>query len=437
MARKATAFDARRSDVTARHLATSSRAVTSGLARFGAVSAPSTSRRLWQPPARFEDRSTDRRVTFLELFFDLVFVVVISQLAHRLAEHPSWPGVGWFVFLFYAVWSSWSNGTMYHDLHGTDDVSARVFTFGQMLAIAVMAASVAEVPGRGADGFALSYAANTVLLVILWFRTGYHDPSHRSASVPYSIAYLIAAVLFVASVFVDGPARYWLWAAGLAIEVVGQVVAFLRWTPPESQGGDAVIATTPSLIERLGLFVIIVLGEVIVGAVNGMAETAPLDAGEIVIGLLGLVVAIGLWWIYFDLVSHRAPVSNRTQVWLWLHLPLVIAIAAGGAGVLNTVEHAADELPDTVRWLLVGSLATALVSVVLLTRTLEVRRTVAGVYRPAEVALLTCALLGLAVGLTSWGAKASLVAMVVVLLAPVATGLVVWRKHGPETTGAD
>jgi hypothetical protein len=68
----------------------------------------STFRRLWQPPPRYEDRPSERRVTFLELFFDLVLLVVISLLAHRLAEHPSWSGVGWFVFVFYAVWSSWT-----------------------------------------------------------------------------------------------------------------------------------------------------------------------------------------------------------------------------------------------------------------------------------------------------------------------------------------
>ncbi|MGH7541442.1 MAG: low temperature requirement protein A [Gemmatimonadota bacterium] len=393
------------------------------------MSDSSTFRRLWQPPARFEDRPSDRRVSFLELFFDLVFVVVISQLAHRLAEHPSWSGVGWFVFLFYAVWSSWSNGTMYHDLHGTDDVSARVFTFGQMLAVAVMAAFIAEVPGPGAAGFALGYAANTLLLVILWFRTGLHDPTHRTASVPYSLGYLFAAVLFAVSALTDAPGRYWLWALGLAFEVVGQVIAFRRWTPPESQGGEAVIAVTHSLIERIGLFVIIVLGEVIVGAVGGMAESAPLDVGETLTGLLGILVAIGLWWIYFDLISHRAPVSRMTQLWMALHLPLVIAIAAGGAGVLNTVEHTRDALPDPVRWLLVGSLATALVSVAMLTRTLQDRPRAVAVYRAAEGALLVCAILGLTVGLTDWGATASLTALGVLLLAPVATGLFVWLKH--------
>jgi low temperature requirement protein LtrA len=386
-------------------------------------------RRLWRPPARFEDRPSDRRVTFLELFFDLVFVVVISQLAHHLAEHPTWPGVGWFLFLFYAVWSSWINGTLYHDLHGTNDVSVRVFTFLQMLAVAVMAVFVGDVPGDGAAGFALGYAANTLVLVVLWFRTGLHDPHHRAASVPYSSAYLVSALLFAVSAAVDEPVRYWMWAAALAIEVLGMIVAFHVWTPPESQAGDAVIATTPSLIERLGLFVIIVLGEVIVGAVNGMADLDPITADGIVIGLLGVLVAIGLWWIYFDLVSHHPPVSNRTQLWLYLHLPLVVAMAAGGAGVLNTVEHATEALPGSVRWLLVGSLAVAVVVIAVLIRTLEVRSVMPALYRSAAVALVASAALIVSVGFTNWGSKGTLGAMVILLGVPIATGMVVWRKR--------
>jgi low temperature requirement protein LtrA len=396
----------------------------------------STFRRLWRPPARYEDRPTDRRVTFLELFFDLVFVVVISQLAHRLARHPTWSGVGWFVFLFYAVWSSWINGTLYHDLHPTNDVSVRVFTFAQMLAVAVMAVFIGAVPGSGSQGFALAYATNSFLLAILWFRTGLHDATHRPASVPYSTAYFLAAILFAISATVHEGGRYWLWALGLAVEVAGIVTAFYRWTPPSSQAGDAVIPTTPSLIERIGLFVIIVLGEVIVGAVNGMAAITPLHLDGIIIGLLGVLVAIGLWWIYFDLVSHRAPISHRTELWLNLHLPLVIAIAAGGAGVLNTVEHATDPLPDAVRWLLVGSLVTALFSIALIIQTLEVRRSQPKLYRTAEVAMLVSVLIGLSVGLTNLGAKGSLTSMVILLLAPIAAGLLVWLRHfSPDTVG--
>jgi low temperature requirement protein LtrA len=393
----------------------------------------SAARRLWNPPRQFADRPTDRRVTFLELFFDLVFVVVIAQLADRLAVHPTWPGVGWFVFLFYAVWASWINGTLYYDLHGTNDVSVRVFTFLQMLAVAVMAVFVADVPGDGAAGFALGYAANTLVLVVLWFRTGVHDPQHRAASVPYSAAYLVAAVLFAASAAVDAPLIYWLWGLAMLVEVTGQIHAYGVWTPPTDQGG-AVFAATPSLIERLGLFVIIVLGEVIVGAVNGMAALDPVTADGVVIGVLGVLVAIGLWWIYFDLVSNHAPAPRRTQLWLYLHLPLVIAMGAVGAGLLNAVQGSTHPLPANVRRLLVGALGVAVGSVAALTGTLEIRRSYPALYRTATATLVGSAVVITGVGLTDWGAKGTLAVMVALLGLPIATGIAGWLKR---TGGAD
>ena len=389
-------------------------------------------RRLWHPPGRYEDRKPDRHVTFLELFFDLVFVVVIAQLAHRLAEHPSWEGVGWFVFLFYAVWSSWINGTLYHDLHTTDDLSVRVFTFGQMLSVAVMAAYIGDVPGEGSAGFGLAYAADILILTILWARTGIHDPAHRPASVPYSTAYFLSAVLFASSAAFGTPGRYWMWAVGLAVGVCGQVIAFYRWTPPESQASEAVIATSPSLIERLGLFVIIVLGEVVVGAVDGMAELRPRDIDAIAIGVLGVLIAIGLWWLYFDLVSHEPPVARRTQLWLYLHLPLVIAIAAGGAGVVNTVGRVGEPLPDSVRWLLAGSLATAIFCMNLIARTLERARSQPEVYGPGEWLLTGAALLCLGIGFTGWDAKATLGALVLSLLVPIGIGISVWVRRSDD-----
>jgi low temperature requirement protein LtrA len=220
---------------------------------------------------------------------------------------------------------------------------------------------------------------------------------------------------------------YWLWAIALLVEAVGQLVAYRIWTPPTDQGG-ALFAATPSLIERLGLFVIIVLGEVIVGAVEGMANLNPITAVGIEIGLLGVLVAIGVWWIYFDLVSNHAPTPRRTQLWLYLHLPFVIAMAAVGAGVLNTVERSTVSLPTQVRWLLVGALAVAVGSVAALSLTLEIRGTYPALYRTVVGALTGSAVLILAVGLTDWGAKGTLAAMVLLLGLPIATGLAVWLR---------
>lgn len=109
------------------------------------------------------------------------------------------------------------------------------------------------------------------------------------------------------------------------------------------------------------------------------------------IGLLGILVAIGLWWIYFDLVSHRRPISRRTQLWQYLHPPFAMAVAAGGAGILNTVEHAGGAEPTAVRWLLVGSLSVALASVAAITLTLEAQWARTRTYRSARVALLVSA----------------------------------------------
>ena len=95
-------------------------------------------RRWWQPPRPASDRPEERRVTFLELFYDLVYVVIIAELSHTLAGNMSLAGIGTFVFLFIIVWWAWFNGAMYHDLHGNNDIRTRVFTFLQMLTVAAM-----------------------------------------------------------------------------------------------------------------------------------------------------------------------------------------------------------------------------------------------------------------------------------------------------------
>ncbi|MEE8331875.1 MAG: low temperature requirement protein A [Acidimicrobiia bacterium] len=384
-----------------------------------------TWRRIWQPPARaLERRSVERRVQFLELFFDLVFVALVAQLAHRLAEHPSWSGIGWFALIFFAVWTSWLNGSIYHDAHGTDDLSIRILTFTQMGTVAVMAAFVGDVPGEGAGGFAMAYGVNSAILATMWFRTGYHDPAHRQASYPYAAAYAMAALAFAASSFISEPGIYWLWGVGLAFEVLA-VLPVLRRRDRQVEGA----LTTPSLIERFGLFVIIVLGEVVVGSVNGMADQEPVTTQVLTVGVLGIAIAVALWWVYFDLISHRPARVGRVQfVWGYLHLPLVIGIGATGAAVLATIEHVGEPLMDSVRWLLVGSVSLALFSVVAIASTLVPRPESHQIQQAAALATLFSACAIPLVGFVSFGANGTLVLVGALLFAPVALAIVVWAK---------
>jgi low temperature requirement protein LtrA len=125
-------------------------------------------RNWWKAPRRVSDREIDRRVTFLELFYDLVYVVLIAELAHTLSENINLLGIGSFVFLFVIVWWAWINGTMYHDLHGHNDIRTRVLTFVQMLCVAAMAVFAHNALGKESVGFALSFAAMQLTLTYLW-----------------------------------------------------------------------------------------------------------------------------------------------------------------------------------------------------------------------------------------------------------------------------
>jgi low temperature requirement protein LtrA len=391
---------------------------------------PRSFRRWWQPPIRVRDREEERSVTFLELFYDLVYVVLISQLAHTLAENVGLAGAAGFAFLFVIVWLAWVNGTMYHDLHGANDVRTRTFTFLQMFTVAAMAVFAHGALGDGSTGFALSFAAYQLILTYLWWRTGVHDPEHRPLSQPYALAFLLSTLLFAASVFVPEPQRYGLWVIALFMSLaIPIVVANVCRDDPQVQAQlDIAFTVSPSAVERFGLFTIIVLGEVIVGVVNGVAGQHELSWLVGALAALGMLIAIGLWWVYFDAVSHRRPIARRSKVlsWMYLHLPVTAGIAAAGAAILNVTEHAGEPLAAEVRWLLVGAVAIALICIALLMRSLEIADQHQRIFRAGSIVTLVSGLLIAMLGLTGLQAIPLLVACALIMLAPVFYGLKVW-----------
>lgn len=202
--------------------------------------------------------------------------------------------------------------------------------------------------GEWSVGFALSFAAYQLILTYLWWRTGVYDPDHRPLSQPYSLAFFLSTLLFVLSVFVPLPWRFVLWGVALLLSLALPVVMLnLGRNDPQVQAQiDIAFSVSPSAVERFGLFTIIVLGEVIVGVVSGVAGHHHLTWLVGATAALGMLIAIGLWWVYFDYISQHSPKARRSTVagWMYLHLPMTAGIAATGAAILNVVEHAGEPL---------------------------------------------------------------------------------------------
>lgn len=327
-------------------------------------------RQWWEKPRlrTDEEEERERRVGWLELFYDLVFVVVVAELSHSLAEHVSFEGALGFMLLFIPVWWIWIGGTFYNERFETHDVSNRIIVFLQMLPVAALAIFAHDGLGETSVGFALAYAAGRVIIILMWLRSGWHEPLFRPVSNRYAIGFAISVLLFVVSIFVPPPARFWLWGLGLLIDLV---------TPMTTLKFQARLPrfSTSRLPERLGLFVIIVLGETLVGVVSGMAEQHNLTLAAGITGVLGIALGFGLWWVYFDFIARRQFRPGRwwPLIWAYLHLPLLMGIVATGAGISKVVASEEIPLPDEARWLVSGAVAASLILIGLIERTLRRR----------------------------------------------------------------
>jgi low temperature requirement protein LtrA len=392
----------------------------------------------WQKPRRYSEQESERRVTFLELFYDLVYVVIIAQLSHALAVDINMSNLLQYVFLFFIVWWAWFNGVAYHDLHGNNDIKTRVVTFLQMIAVASMAVFAHSAIGSGSKGFAISYIAFQLIITYLWWRTGVHDRDHRSLSIPYTLTYLGASFILMASLFVPTPLRYYLWAVNLlmtlSLPLILQVLS--TWNEKMKIQFDRAATISPSINERFGLLTIIVLGEVIVGVIGGIAGQHHLEWQTGIIAVLGMLIAIGIWWLYFDLVASHTPKKSTFSEfsWAYLHLPLVISIAASGAAVLNVIEHSAEESTSNAKYLLIGAVFLAIISISLILRTIQSPDHMKRVHRVAGRATIISAVALLPLIFLNIDSIFLMVLLNAIMLVPIFYGIRFWLKEQIPTS---
>jgi low temperature requirement protein LtrA len=321
---------------------------------------------------------------------------------------------------------------MYHDIHGNNDIRTRVFTFMQMFTVAGMSVFAHNAIGEGSQGFALSYAAFQLILTFLWWRTGIHDPDHRPLSGPYSFMFLLSTLMFAGSVFIAEPWRYYLWGTATVLSILLPLFILLigRKRPAVRDQVDRTTSFSSSAVERFGLFTIIVLGEVIVGVVIGVAEHHQLSWLVGGTAALGMLIAIGVWWTYFDFVSLQMPRVDRFAAisWLYLHLVMTLGIAAIGAAVLNVIEQTGERIPSAVRWVLVGAITAALLCIALLMRTVKGSETHQRIRRVGSWVTLSSAIVAAPLAISSLNTIPLLVVLVLLMLAPVIAGFWAWIR---------
>jgi low temperature requirement protein LtrA len=307
----------------------------------------------------------ERHATWLELFYDLVFVVTVSQLSHYLFHDVSLSNFFGFLFLFIPVWWSWIGTTFFATRFYSDDLGHRLLLLLQMGGAGAMAVNISGAFNNTFSGFALSYAFMRLILVIEYvrvFRTIKSSESANPLVKRYIIGFSIAAIIWSISAFVPiAEIRFALWVIGLIIDFA---------TPISISKLTSKFAPHIShLPERMGLFTLIVLGESIVGIVNGMTEQI-WDVYSVIEASLGLCISFSLWWLYFD-SSGRLPIQILREkgrislylIWLYTHFPLVVAITAVGVGIRRLVSSEQHSiLSNSDLWLICGSVAISLIS---------------------------------------------------------------------------
>jgi low temperature requirement protein LtrA len=273
-----------------------------------------------------------------------------------------------FAIVFGLIWLAWFNGTVWHELHGREDGRSRNNIFAQMGLIALLAVFTGDATGDDGTAFAVVYT-----ILFGWFTWQWYvvhriddDPRYRPTTTRYLVGMVATVVAIALSAAVDDESvRIGIWAVVVAAWVVGGLV--LMTTDRTAGFGDGV---TASLVERFGLVTIIVLGEVVIGVVDGISDAEDRDAVTVAVGIVGLAIGMGIWWNYFDLLGRRVPGrrGGRLADWMFVHLPLTGAIAAAGGAMVSLVEHAGDNrTPSPTAWLLGGSVAVALAGISLAT----------------------------------------------------------------------
>lgn len=283
------------------------------------------------------------RVTFIELFFDLVFVFAVTQLSHALLEDFTPAGALHAALLLMAVWWVWIYTSWVTNWLDPERTPVRLLLLGLMLAGLLLSTSIPEAFESRGLVFAAAYATMQVgrSAFVLW-AVGSADPG-LTRNFQRIISWLaLSGLLWIAGGLAEGNARLALWLVALLVEYLGPSLGF--WVPRLGRSRTTDWSVEGHhMAERCALFIIIALGEsiLVTGATFADLDWSPTTVAAFVVAFVG---SVAMWWIYFDTGAERGsahiagssdPGRMARLAYTYLHLPIV-------AGII--VSAVADEL---------------------------------------------------------------------------------------------
>ncbi|WP_407569880.1 low temperature requirement protein A [Deinococcus altitudinis] len=333
--------------------------------------------------AQGKDRQdSEQPVSWLELFFDLVFVTAFDRLAQRLLAHPDLPTFGVFALLFVALWWAWLGNTNFAARYGNSCRTYRWGTLAQMLTLAALAVSVrGDLIDVGAF-FALGYAANRTILVVMLVLRGREEGRLSPGDRTLALGFTVGAVLWVASAWLGGPAQLLLWGVALALDLACVLYTEARYDRETPHRGH--------FPERVGLLLIVFLGAVVTELIRGAAEQRLQPADQLP-AVLALLSIMAIWRLYFDeahtlpaLLAESSGRAGTLLAWAYTHLPLMLALSVLSVGFGLGIAEEGAEADRHERLLVSTALAVIFVSLTLL-RFFSVRPLDAGTVAPAPL----------------------------------------------------
>ena len=296
-----------------------------------------------------QTETAEKKVTWTELFFDLVLVFAITQIAAQLHESHGWAALGRSVIVFVPIYWAWVGTSVHCNLHDTDNATDRAGILALALCALFMAVAVPHAYEQRGALFGGAYFALRAILAVLYFR------GRRVTLVTPLVAATVTGPLMLAGGLVPMPARTVLWGLAAVVDLATPRILRRRLTAVSFDAGH--------LVERFGLFVIIALGESVVDIGASAARAEPLTATGLLAVAASFVLAAGLWWVYFvyatsairhALVTAQIQTDIVRPVLSWGHLSFVGAIIAVAVGLTEVVTRPTADLAPGAAALLFG-----------------------------------------------------------------------------------